>query len=213
MGLRRLRSNPSDPWLTYTLSISAYFGDLKDGTHKGDENDPRVSIIEVIPEEIRYWIATQGTVQRGINVAVSAVTGKIAAFGELRMITSEDVRLRDCVLVGRAHEIGADSIDAWIAFQVRSPSGRSVRVVLANLQMRLSFDKLDVMPKCHFGVRQRSSHGMKSSRGTDDCAVHSVHIISLFKVTTNDSDSAKADALREMHLIITNKVTEKRPVS
>jgi hypothetical protein len=29
---------------------------LKDGVHTGDENDPRVSVIEVIPKEIQYWL-------------------------------------------------------------------------------------------------------------------------------------------------------------
>lgn len=75
-------------------SVSAYFGDLKDGVHTGGEDDPRVSIIEVVPQTIRYWVATQGTITRGINEAVSAVTGSAAAPGELRTITKEEVRAR-----------------------------------------------------------------------------------------------------------------------
>ena len=71
--------------------MSAWFGDLGDGVHKGDENDPRVALIEVIPDEIRYWIATRGAVGRTIDIAVSAMTGKGAAPGELRTITKEEV--------------------------------------------------------------------------------------------------------------------------
>lgn len=32
--------------------IRAWFGDLGDGVHKGDEDDPRVSVIEVVPENV-----------------------------------------------------------------------------------------------------------------------------------------------------------------
>jgi len=74
---------------------SAYFGDLKDGVHKGDENDPRVSLIEVVPHEIRYWVSTQGRVGRAMNVAVSSVTGGTSAPGELRSITKPEIQLTE----------------------------------------------------------------------------------------------------------------------
>jgi hypothetical protein len=35
-------------------SVSAWFGDLGDGVHKGDENDPRVVLIDVTPTEVSY---------------------------------------------------------------------------------------------------------------------------------------------------------------
>lgn len=73
------------------LSVAAYFGDLKDGVHKGDENDPRVSLIEVVPEEIRYWMPTKGTIGRAIETGVGAMTGRVAAPGELRTITEAEV--------------------------------------------------------------------------------------------------------------------------
>jgi hypothetical protein len=34
----------------------AWFGDLGDGVHKGDENDPRISLIEVTPDEVRRCV-------------------------------------------------------------------------------------------------------------------------------------------------------------
>lgn len=71
---------------------SAYFGDLKDGVHKGDVDDPRVSIIEVVPEEIRYWVATANSVSHAAQVALSTVTGKTPNIGELRTITLPEVR-------------------------------------------------------------------------------------------------------------------------
>ncbi|EPT04536.1 hypothetical protein FOMPIDRAFT_1057856 [Fomitopsis schrenkii] len=72
---------------------AAWFGDLGDGVHKGDQNDPRVAVIEVIPEEIRYWYATRGTVGQAVDIAVSAVSGKTAAPGELRTITKAEIQL------------------------------------------------------------------------------------------------------------------------
>lgn len=74
-----------------TYSVAAYYGDLGDGVHTGKDDDPRISIIEVIPTEIRYWVATSGQLGRAINVAVGAVTGKGSAPGELRMLTSAEV--------------------------------------------------------------------------------------------------------------------------
>lgn len=71
--------------------MAAYFGDLKDGVHKGDQTDPRISIIEVIPDEIRYWVVTKGTVGRALETAVSAVTKDTASLGELRTINQAEV--------------------------------------------------------------------------------------------------------------------------
>ncbi|KAK0195343.1 hypothetical protein F5146DRAFT_281811 [Armillaria mellea] len=77
----------------WSTSLSAYFGDLEDGVHKGDVNDPRISIIEVVPEEIRYWVATKGSVGRAIEAAVSSVTKTCAAPGELRTISKAEIQL------------------------------------------------------------------------------------------------------------------------
>ncbi|KAF5380419.1 hypothetical protein D9615_004648 [Tricholomella constricta] len=75
-------------WSSY---VSAYFGDLKDGTHKGDETDPRISVIEVIPDEIRYWMPTKGAIGRAIEAGLGAMTGKASAPGEIRTITKAEV--------------------------------------------------------------------------------------------------------------------------
>jgi len=77
----------------WSSMTSAWFGDLEDGVHKGDHTDPRVALIEVIPSEIRYWIATQGTIGRAVNVAAGAVTGRASAPGELRTITQDEINL------------------------------------------------------------------------------------------------------------------------
>lgn len=74
--------------------MAAYFGDLKDGVHKGTVDDPRISVIEVVPDEIRYWVATKGSMARAADAAISKVTGHASAPGELRTITQAEVRSR-----------------------------------------------------------------------------------------------------------------------
>lgn len=73
------------------LSLPAWFGDLKDGVHKGDSNDPRVALIRVIPDEIRYWCVTKGKIGRAVEIGVGALTGQAATPGELRIITKQEV--------------------------------------------------------------------------------------------------------------------------
>lgn len=36
----------------YNPSIRAWFGDLGDGVHDGSEKDPRVSIMQITPQEV-----------------------------------------------------------------------------------------------------------------------------------------------------------------
>jgi hypothetical protein len=38
--------------------LTAWFADMGDGVRTGDGNDPRVQIIDVVPDEIRYYIET-----------------------------------------------------------------------------------------------------------------------------------------------------------
>jgi len=77
----------------WSSMLTAYFGELKDGVHTGDSNDPRVSIIEVIPDEIRYWVANSSSVVRTAQVAASAAMGKATSPGQLRTITKEEIQL------------------------------------------------------------------------------------------------------------------------
>ncbi|KAG6885924.1 hypothetical protein C0993_007942 [Termitomyces sp. T159_Od127] len=77
-------------WSSY---VSAYFGDLKDGVHKGDQSDPRISVIEVLPDEIRYWMPTKGAIGRAIEVGVGAITGKVSAPGEIRTLSGAEIKL------------------------------------------------------------------------------------------------------------------------
>ncbi|KAG9096678.1 hypothetical protein FS749_007974 [Ceratobasidium sp. UAMH 11750] len=71
----------------------AWFGDLGDGVHKGDETDPRVVVIEVVPTEIRYWYTTRTKIGTAVDIAVSAATGNVANPGDIRVITKEEIAL------------------------------------------------------------------------------------------------------------------------
>lgn len=77
----------------WSKTVTGYIGNLKDGVHTGDENDPRVSAIEVVPDEIRYWFTEKGAVPRTVQVAAGAVTGKATSPGELHTITNEEIHL------------------------------------------------------------------------------------------------------------------------
>ncbi|PPQ63692.1 hypothetical protein CVT24_004577 [Panaeolus cyanescens] len=74
----------------WSSTLPAWFGDLKDGVHKGDSNDPRVALIRVVPNEIRYWYVTKGKVGRAVEIGVGALTGQAATPGELRTITKKE---------------------------------------------------------------------------------------------------------------------------
>ncbi|KAK7035494.1 hypothetical protein VNI00_011787 [Paramarasmius palmivorus] len=90
-GIARIKQDRELIKKHWSTSLSAWFGDLKDGIHKGDENDPRVSLIEVEPYEIRYFIATKGAIGRAIETGISAVTKGVSTPGELRTLTKEEV--------------------------------------------------------------------------------------------------------------------------
>ncbi|KAI0318872.1 hypothetical protein OF83DRAFT_1056051 [Amylostereum chailletii] len=77
----------------WNSTVSAFFGDLGDGVHKGNADDPRVSAIEVVPDQVHYWIATSGKIGRTTQIALGAVTGKASAPGELRTINKAEIQL------------------------------------------------------------------------------------------------------------------------
>ena len=79
--------------------ITSFFGDLKDGKHDGSKDDPRVCLLEVVPNEIRYWVSTSSSISRAAGIAYGAVTGKARAPGEFRIISDAEVCRRCGVAV------------------------------------------------------------------------------------------------------------------
>ncbi|GAA5923916.1 hypothetical protein JCM3775_005547 [Rhodotorula graminis] len=73
--------------------IKSWFGDLKDGVRTGEPGDPRIAVIQVIPDEIRYWIKTRTSLGQTVEVLKGAITGETAAPGNLRTISSAELEL------------------------------------------------------------------------------------------------------------------------
>lgn len=74
----------------WSPSIKAWFGDLGDGKHTGNYDDPRVSAIQVKPTEIRYWHA-KSKLSQTVEIAKARVTGNTAAPGVLRVLDSSEL--------------------------------------------------------------------------------------------------------------------------
>jgi len=77
----------------WSSCVTGYIGNLGDGVHKGDEGDPRVAVIEVVPDEIKYWISKQSRISRAVQVTVGAAVGKATAPGELQTISKEEIQV------------------------------------------------------------------------------------------------------------------------
>ncbi|KAF9051073.1 hypothetical protein BDZ89DRAFT_940094 [Hymenopellis radicata] len=92
-GKAKISRDPEMIKKYWSTSMAAYFGDLKDGVHKGDESDPRISIIEVVPDEVRLWVAKKGVVGRAVDNAISNVTGGTSAPGDMITIGKAEIQL------------------------------------------------------------------------------------------------------------------------
>lgn len=76
----------------WTSALSAWFDDKKDGVHDGSAEDPRVVMLDVVPEEIRYY-AQSGKVAYLKDVAKATVSGSVASPGKLVIIDSDEIQL------------------------------------------------------------------------------------------------------------------------
>ncbi|KAK2467885.1 hypothetical protein APHAL10511_000180 [Amanita phalloides] len=123
----------------WSKSTSAWFGDMKDDVHHGDANDPRVILIEVIPDEIRYWVATKGAARRAVESGIGSVTGKVSCPGEIRTITKrEDVDETGPSIVRRHRKILMTTEDK-----------DEVQISTPDAQLQLRADSHDFRRKIH----------------------------------------------------------------
>ncbi|KAK4992562.1 hypothetical protein LTR66_006254 [Elasticomyces elasticus] len=85
----------SDPRIKDIWSniVKAWFGDLGDDKHDGSANDPRMTLIEVKSHYIAYWLHDVGTLGLLKEVAVAAVTGKVAKQGIMRELFESDIEM------------------------------------------------------------------------------------------------------------------------
>ena len=76
----------------YTSTISAWFGDLKDGTHDGTWKDPRMTLIEVKSNYIVYWKKEVSTVGFMKEVGQAALMGSVAQTGAHREFSEKEIQ-------------------------------------------------------------------------------------------------------------------------
>ncbi|KAI9722493.1 MAG: hypothetical protein M1828_004740 [Chrysothrix sp. TS-e1954] len=75
----------------YKPIISAWLGDLKDGVHKGNAEDPRMAVIVVKAKYITYWLSTVGKLGFAKEVGQAALTGQVAQNGVTRQFREEEI--------------------------------------------------------------------------------------------------------------------------
>ena len=87
------KTDNNDPRIKdlYSSTISAWFGDLKDGVHDGTWKDPRMSLIEVKSKYIVYWKKEVSSLGFLKEVGQAAITGAVAQTGVHREFSEADV--------------------------------------------------------------------------------------------------------------------------
>jgi general stress protein 26 len=75
----------------YNPSIKAWFGDKGDGVHTGGPEDPRMAVIEVVPDEIRHYHQERSGLGVLGEVVAATITGNTASPGSIRTITREEL--------------------------------------------------------------------------------------------------------------------------
>lgn len=76
----------------WSSSLRAWFDDKKDGKHTGDHNDPRVVLLDVHPEEIRFFKA-DGKLSALTQMAKAAMSGEAASPGQLIILDQDEIAL------------------------------------------------------------------------------------------------------------------------
>ena len=73
----------------WSKALQAWF-DKKDDVRNGTHTDPRVALLDVTPDEIR-WFKAESSFKQFVEVTKAAVTGGVAATGTLVIISQDEV--------------------------------------------------------------------------------------------------------------------------
>ncbi|CCG82487.1 Protein bli-3 [Taphrina deformans PYCC 5710] len=73
----------------YSPVVSAWFGDMGDGVHSGNADDPRMSLLSVKTERVSYYMSTSGKLTRMAEMAKAVAMGQVAQTGVLRELTGD----------------------------------------------------------------------------------------------------------------------------
>jgi len=83
----------SDPRIKeiWSHAVKAWFGDLGDGKHDGSAEDPRMTLIEVKPKYVSYYLTKVGLLGYMKEIGTAALTGKVADTGVLRELSEKEI--------------------------------------------------------------------------------------------------------------------------
>lgn len=73
----------------YSPIVSAWFGDLGDGIHSGNADDPRMALISVKTQRVSYYLSTKGKLARMADMAKAVSLGQVAQTGLLRELSGD----------------------------------------------------------------------------------------------------------------------------
>ncbi|KAK3686454.1 hypothetical protein LTR37_019804 [Vermiconidia calcicola] len=75
----------------HSKSVKAWFGDLGDGVHNAEPEDPRMKLIEVKAKYINYWKHEVGAAGFMKEVGGAVMTGGVANTGTLRKLDGKEL--------------------------------------------------------------------------------------------------------------------------
>lgn len=73
----------------YNPVVSAWFGDLGDGVHSGNSDDPRMTMVKVKTNRVSYYMSTKGKLARMADMASAVALGNVAQTGVLRELAGD----------------------------------------------------------------------------------------------------------------------------
>ncbi|PWY99936.1 hypothetical protein BCV70DRAFT_161455 [Testicularia cyperi] len=91
-GKAVLNKDPAKIKKHWSSALKAWFDDKKDGKHTGDHDDPRVVLLDVHPQEIRYFEA-DGKISALAQTAKAAISGHAASPGKLIILSQQEIAL------------------------------------------------------------------------------------------------------------------------
>ena len=75
----------------YSPGLKAWLGDLKDGTHNGGPDDPRIGVISVQAKTATYAVSRKTAIGSAVEMAKGVATGSAPAVNKLREISEQEI--------------------------------------------------------------------------------------------------------------------------
>ena len=75
----------------YSPALKAWLGDLGDGVHNGEAEDPRIGLIKIKSSTAQYCVSGKNILMSAIEVAKGVVTGEAPAVNKMRHMSEEEL--------------------------------------------------------------------------------------------------------------------------